>query len=200
MLCLLGGLVWPGSPVLVAAALYSSERGARTAFFVFSCCYGAPQLRYYRLIERDSILRENDTRHNTQKRVEPARYEADFAGMLENNRAVRAGGEFLERAGRIARPVGLVVDSVNDVGAIRQDGGIGENTGRTVTGIAGGAAGGLAGAKAGAAIGATIGSVVPGVGTAAGAVVGGVVAGIAGAIGGDNLATSAFNTVKRWFD
>ena len=124
---------------------------------------------------------------------------AHDAGMLTNNRAIRASGVFLENAGKIARPVGLVVDTVSVIGSIRQDGGIGEETGRTVTGIAGGAAGGFAGAKAGAALGAAVGSIIPGAGTAAGAVVGGVIGGIAGAIGGENIAKGAFNAVKGWF-
>jgi len=124
---------------------------------------------------------------------------AHDAGMLSNNRAIRAGGVALENAGKIARPVGMVIDAVSVVGAIKQDGGIGEETGRTITGIAGGAAGGFAGAKAGAALGAAVGSVIPGAGTAAGAVVGGVIGGIAGAIGGENIAKDAFNAVKGWF-
>ncbi len=124
---------------------------------------------------------------------------AHDAGMLRNNQAIRAGGELLERGGQFVRPVGMVIDAVSVSSAIYRDGGVGVETGRTVTGIAGGAAGGFAGAKAGAAAGAALGSIVPGVGTAAGAIVGGVVGGIAGAIGGENIAKSAFNAVRGWF-
>ena len=65
-----------------------------------------------------------------------------------------------------------------------KDGGIGVETGRTVTGIAGGTAGGFAGAAKGAAIGGSFGTVVPLVGNVAGAVVGGVIGGVLGAWGG----------------
>lgn len=117
---------------------------------------------------------------------------AHDVGMLKNNKAMRSAGFALEKAGKIARPVGLVLDAVEVGGAIYKDGGIGVETGRAVTGIAGGAAGGWGGAATGAALGTAI---MPGVGT----VVGGVIGGIAGAWGGESVAKSAFDAVKGWF-
>ena len=88
------------------------------------------------------------------------------------------GGELLSKVGKVARPVGLVMDAVEVGSAFRADGNrIGENTGRAASGLAGGAAGGWGGAAVGAAVGTAI---FPGVGT----VVGGVIGGIGGALPG----------------
>lgn len=112
---------------------------------------------------------------------------------LADNVNVRAAGSVLEGVGRVARPVGLVLDAVEVGSAFRADGNrIGENTGRAASGLAGGAAGGWGGAMAGAAIGTAI---FPGVGT----VVGGVLGGIGGALLGDSAGRSAFDTVRSWF-
>lgn len=112
---------------------------------------------------------------------------------LQANRSVRGAGQLLENVGRVARPVGVVLDAVSLTQAYRADGNrIGENTGRTASGVAGGALGGWGGAAAGAAIGTAI---FPGVGT----VVGGVVGGIAGAFAGDAAGKGIFDTVKGWF-
>ena len=120
--------------------------------------------------------------------------------MLANRQIIRSTGFALEHAGKVIRPIGLVADTVSVTSAIRKDGGIGVETGRTVTGIAGGAAGGFAGAAKGAAIGGSIGTVVPLVGNVAGAVVGGVIGGVLGAWGGEAIAKGAFDTVRGWFN
>lgn len=114
---------------------------------------------------------------------------------LESNRATREAGEalvtqgrVLSTTGKVLRPVGMAMDTYDVVQSIRADGGVGKETGRTLSGIAGGAAGAWGGAAAGAAIG----SVVPVVGTAAGAIVGGII----GGIGGDAIGKAVFG----WFD
>ena len=118
---------------------------------------------------------------------------ANDVAALEANRGVRGAGQLLEHVGKVARPVGVVLDAISLTQAYQADGNrIGENTGRTASGIAGGALGGWGGAAAGAAIGTAI---FPGVGT----VVGGVIGGIAGAFGGDAAGRGIFDTVKGWF-
>lgn len=115
------------------------------------------------------------------------------ADALRANRALRTSGQVLEGAGKVLRPVGLVMDVIQVGQAFRADGNqVGAETGRAVSGVAGGALGGWGGAAAGAAIGTAI---FPGVGT----VVGGVIGGIAGAIGGDAAGRGLFDTVKGWF-
>jgi len=115
------------------------------------------------------------------------------AEALRSNRALRAGGRVLEGVGKVARPVGLVLDAVAVGEAYRADGNrIGANTGRTVSGVAGGAAGAWAGAEVGAAIGTAI---APGVGT----VIGGLAGGVAGALGGDAIGRGLFDKVRSWF-
>jgi len=115
------------------------------------------------------------------------------AEALMDNRLLRGSGEVLENVGKVARPVGAVLDAVSLVQAYQTDGNrIGENTGRTASGVAGGALGGWGGAALGAAIGTAI---FPGVGT----VVGGIVGGIGGALAGDASGRGIFNTVKGWF-
>lgn len=112
---------------------------------------------------------------------------------LQVNRSVRSAGQLLENVGKVARPVGVVLDAVSLTRAYQADGNrIGENTGRTASGVAGGALGGWGGAAAGAAIGT---AVFPGVGT----VVGGVIGGVAGAFAGDAAGKGLFDTVKGWF-
>ena len=115
------------------------------------------------------------------------------ADALRANRALRNSGAVLEGVGKVARPIGIVLDVVEVGQAFRSDGNqVGANTGRAASGVAGGALGGWGGAAAGAAIGTAI---FPGVGT----VVGGVIGGIAGAIGGDMAGRGLFDTVNGWF-
>jgi hypothetical protein len=112
---------------------------------------------------------------------------------LQANRLLRNGGRVLEGVGKVARPVGLVMDAIQVGEAFHEDGNtIGKHTGRAASGVAGGALGGYGGALGGAALGTMI---LPGVGT----VVGGVVGGIVGALGGDVIARSAFDKVSSWF-
>ena len=87
----------------------------------------------------------------------------------------------------------MVADTVSVGAAIYNDGRIGVETGRSVTGIAGG---GWAGATSGATLVATLGSAVPIVGTVVGAAMGGVVGGLGGAVIGEQLAKGAFKTIK----
>jgi hypothetical protein len=111
---------------------------------------------------------------------------------LRTNAGVRHSGQVLETVGKVARPVGVVLDAVEVGHAFHADGNrVGLNTGRAASGVAGGALGAWGGAAAGAAIG----SVVPGVGT----VVGGVVGGVVGAFGGDAIGRGLFDTVRGWF-
>ena len=112
---------------------------------------------------------------------------------LADNVNLRTAGRVLEGVGRVARPVGLVMDAVAVGSAYRADGNrIGENTGRAAASLAGSAAGGWGGAVTGAAIGTAI---LPGVGT----VVGGLIGGIGGALLGDSAGRGAFDTVRSWF-
>jgi hypothetical protein len=112
---------------------------------------------------------------------------------LRANRMLRNSGQVLEGVGKVARPVGIVLDVIEVGQAFRADGNqIGANTGRAASGVAGGALGAWGGAAGGAAIGTMI---FPGVGT----VVGGVVGGIIGAVGGDAIGRGVFDTVKSWF-
>jgi hypothetical protein len=111
---------------------------------------------------------------------------------LARNGTLRRAGSLLEGVGKVARPVGLVLDAVQVGEAFHDDGDrVGARTGRTLSGVAGGALGGWGGAAAGAAIGTAI---FPGVGTA----VGGIVGGIAGAWGGDSAGRGLFDEVKSW--
>lgn len=116
----------------------------------------------------------------------------DAAALAENG-MLRRSGRVLEGVGKVARPVGIVLDAVSLGRAFHADGDrVGVQTGRTASGVAGGALGGWGGAVGGAAVGTAI---FPGVGT----VIGGVIGGIAGAIGGDAAGRGLFDTVKNWF-
>lgn len=121
-------------------------------------------------------------------------YEAAMdAARLVDNRTIRTAGRVLEGVGRVAKPVGLVMDAIDLRSAYQADGGrIGINTATTVGGIAGGAAGAYGGASLGAAIGT---AVFPGVGT----VVGGVVGGIVGGFVGSEVGKSVISTIGGWF-
>lgn len=163
--------------------------------------------RMHERVEIESKVGKTDHSGPVSRSATPKYELAKDAGRLTANRAARVaglhmevrgstlatGGKVLAGVGRVARPVGLVMDAVEVGSAFHADGNrIGENTGRAASGLAGGAAGGWGGAAAGAAIGTAI---FPGVGT----VVGGIVSGIGGAWGGDKLARGAFDTVKGWF-
>jgi len=115
------------------------------------------------------------------------------AEALADNRALRGAGTLLENVGRVARPVGLVMDVIEVGQAFRADGHqVGAHTARAAAGVAGGAAGGWGGAMAGAAIGTAL---LPGVGT----VIGGIIGGIGGALAGDAAGRGLFDTVRSWF-
>jgi YD repeat-containing protein len=117
---------------------------------------------------------------------------------LKSNQAVRKAGRVLEGVGRVAKPVGVVLDAIEIGQAYGADGGrVGTNTGRAVSGVAGGAAGGWGGAVAGATLGATVGSAVPIVGTVVGGVVGGIAGGILGGWGGTKIGQGTFNYLSR---
>ena len=93
---------------------------------------------------------------------------AKDAERLADNVSARRLGSAVEGIGRVARPVGTVVDAIQIGSAYRADGDrIGDNTQRAVGSLAGGAAGVWGGAQMGAAIGSVGGPV--------GTVVGGVV-------------------------
>lgn len=67
---------------------------------------------------------------------------------LTDNASVRGLGATLEGVGRVARPVGVVIDAVRVGQAFRQDGNsFGDNTQRAVGSLAGGAAGAWGGAQ-----------------------------------------------------
>jgi hypothetical protein len=112
---------------------------------------------------------------------------------IETGTTLGRGGAALRGIGRVARPVGIVMDAIDLRSAYQADGGrIGQNTGRAASGIVGGAAGGWGGAAAGAAIGTMI---FPGVGT----VIGGLIGGIGGAFAGDAAGKGIFNSISSWF-
>ena len=133
------------------------------------------------------------TERITPGKLNTAQVEHDAARLTRND-DLRTAGSRLETVGKVARPVGLVLDAVDVVGAYKADGNnIGMNTGEAVSGIVGGGAVGWAGAGAGAALGTAI---LPGVGT----VVGGLVGAAIGAWGGDRAGRGVFGTVAGWFD
>jgi hypothetical protein len=105
----------------------------------------------------------------------------------------------LEFAGRIARPVAVIVDGARLANAYNQDGNrVGRNTIRTGGSVAGGWGGAAAGAWGGAKAGAVIGTFVGGpVGTAVGGLIGGVVGGIGGAFIGSWAGEQAANRATR---
>lgn len=108
---------------------------------------------------------------------------------IADNKLLRGAGQALEDVGKVARPIGVVVDAVQLGEAFHQDGNrIGENTVQAGANLAGGAAGAWAGAE----IGASIGSIVPGAGT----VVGGIVGGVVGGVIGSGAASKAVDWVK----
>ncbi|WP_078285983.1 hypothetical protein [Mycobacteroides chelonae] len=111
---------------------------------------------------------------------------------LNDNAALRNAGRTLETVGKVARPVGIVMDAVQLGEAFHADGNtVGEKTVEAGVNLAGGAAGAWAGAE----IGASIGSVIPGAGT----VVGGIVGGVVGGIAGSGLASKGVSFVKGLF-
>ena len=64
------------------------------------------------------------------------------AQQLADNRAARRIGQRLGKAGRIVRPLGIMLDSINVAQAFREGGNrIDVTTGRATSGLVGGAAG-----------------------------------------------------------
>lgn len=111
---------------------------------------------------------------------------------LAANVGVRRIGTVLEGVGKVARPVGVVVDAVQVGRAYRADGNrVGDRTQRAIGGVAGGAAGALGGAKVGAVVGSFGGPV--------GTVVGGVVGAAIGGIVGSGVGEKAVGWAKGWF-
>ncbi|MGL5837264.1 MAG: hypothetical protein ACRCY3_02040 [Sphingorhabdus sp.] len=140
-------------------------------------------------------LGENRAARTTGAALEQSGNRAIRAGeaAMDVGETLGRGGTALRGIGRVARPVGMVMDAIEVGTAFRADGNrIGENTGRAASGLVGGAAGGWGGAAAGAAIGTAI---FPGVGT----VVGGIIGGIGGAFAGDAAGKGVFNTISSWF-
>ena len=163
-----------------------------------------PKLNGDRVVDVVAHQAASDPRMNTRIEIESKvgrRGPTDFirnqvandALDLARNRGVRKAAVVLEDAGKVLRPVGVVLDAVALGEAFHEDGNrIGQNTGRTASRVAGGALGGWGGAAAGAAIGTMI---APGIGT----LIGGVIGGIGGSMGGDFVGSRLFDTVKTWF-
>lgn len=109
---------------------------------------------------------------------------------LAQNRVARSAGNVLEGVGKVARPVGMIIDSVQLHSSYQADGNrVGDNTKRTASGIAGGAAFGAGGAWGFAAIGFSMGGPV-------GALIGGIIGGALGAWGGDAAGRAAYDAVS----
>lgn len=139
-----------------------------------------------RAVEVESKLGRASAGSETRRQV------AKDAERLASNARVRGIGSALEGVGRVARPVGMVVDAVQVGSAFRADGNrIGDRTQRAVGSLAGGAAGAWGGAQVGAAIGSAGGPV--------GTVVGGVVGAAVGGIVGSGVGEKAVDWVKSWF-
>ena len=145
-----------------------------------------PRPEMNRVIEIESKLGRASASQETLTQV------AKDAERLSDNATVRGLGVGLERVGRVARPIGVVIDAVQIGSAYRADGNqIGEKTQRAAGSLAGGAAGAWGGAQAGAAIGSLGGPI--------GTVVGGVIGGIAGGIVGSGVGEKAVDWVRSWF-
>ncbi len=107
-------------------------------------------------------------------------------------------GRGLEFAGRVARPVAVVVDGARLANAYNQDGNrIGRNTIRTGGSVAGGWGGAAAGAWGGAQVGAAFGTIGGPLGIAAGGIIGGFVGGIGGAFLGSWAGEQAADRATR---
>lgn len=131
-------------------------------------------------------------------RAEYVEQAVNDAQALAENRAARTLGRVSESLGRVAIPVGIVLDAKELHDAYQADGRtIGQHTERAASGIAGGAVGGWAGALGGAAAGAALGSVVPVVGTAVGGVVGGLLGGLGGGFGGTAAGHDLYDYLAR---
>ena len=115
------------------------------------------------------------------------------AGTLKT---VGAAARTLEVAGKVARPIAVMVDGVRLANAYRADGNrIGDNTIVAGSTVAGGWAGAAGGAWAGAKGGAVVGTFVGGpVGAAVGGFLGGIGGGIIGAFTGSWAAEEAART------
>jgi hypothetical protein len=114
------------------------------------------------------------------------------AHRVRENSNVRMGGRVLEGVGRVARPIGIVMDGYELGQSFAADGyRIGQNTGRSASGIVGGGLGGWGGAAAGAALGTAF---FPGVGT----VIGGLLGGSLGAWGGTEVSQGSFDYIYKY--
>lgn len=118
-------------------------------------------------------------------------YRPDIAPSSATIKAVETSSvasKAVRGVGKVAAPVGVVMDTVAIGSALQKDGGtFGKNTKVAVAGAAGGWAGAAGGAVAGAKVGALVGLVGGPAGAAVGGVVGGIVGGIAGGIGGASI-------------
>lgn len=145
-----------------------------------------PRPQEARVVEVESKLGRASASSDTRVQV------AKDAERIADNVSVRRIGSALEGVGRVARPIGLVVDAVQVGSAFRADGNsFGDNTQRAVGSLAGGAAGAWGGAQ----LGATIGSFGGPIGTVAGGVIGAAVGGIIGS----GVGAKAVDFVKSWF-
>ena len=115
---------------------------------------------------------------------------AKDAAQLADNRTMRTLGSTLDGVGKVAKPVGVVMDAVSLHQAYRADGNqIGDNTLSTASGVAGGAVGGGLGMWGGAAAGAMVGGPV-------GAVIGGLIGAFGGSLLGDWGGRSAYEAAQ----
>lgn len=136
----------------------------------------------------DGISAENKVRIDAESKLGRASADTKTVAQVEKdgarlarNVATRELGATVKMIGRVARPVGLVLDAVEVAGAVKADGGkFGSHTQYAAGGLAGGAAGAWAGAEAGAAVGSFAGPVGTVVGGVAGAAIGGIVGSGAG--------------------
>jgi hypothetical protein len=115
---------------------------------------------------------------------------AKDAAQLADNRTMRALGTTLDGLGKVAKPVGVVMDGASLYQAYREDGNkVGDNTLSTASGVTGGAVVGGLGMWGGAAAGAMVGGPV-------GAVIGGLIGAFGGSMLGDWGGRSAYEAAQ----
>ena len=115
------------------------------------------------------------------------------AGLSKMGTAAKVGGKVLRGAGKIAKPL-MVIVSAFDIYNAYQTGGV-KKAARRSAKLGTSMGGAWAGAKLGAAGGAAIGSIIPGVGTAVGGFVGGLVGGFAGWWAGEKAYDAAESVI-----
>ena len=130
-----------------------------------------------RRIKRKTKKGKNKIRINLKK-LPKAYVNTLKSGLGKLQASAKAGGKMLRGAGKVAKPLMVIISAV-DIYNAYQTGGTKKAVRQTAK-LGTSAAGAFAGAKAGAAFGATVGSVVPGVGNAVGGFVGGLAGGILG--------------------